>query len=143
MPDRTITQQITRGKNLKITDKNLRLEQLIKLDNNTVVILNMDTVMIKYRDEIKKYIKRYSLSQEDCRKYDYKPHLLAYEIYGSIELVPFILQINNMVSVTEFTNLDNGLNLFTSDINEFLNEVMIKENRQIVYNRDKINKELS
>ena len=143
MPERTITQQITRGKNLKITDKNLRLEQLVKLDNNTVVILNMDTVMIKYRDEIKKYIKRYSLSQEDCRKYDYKPHLLSYEIYGSIELVPFILQINNMVSVTEFTNLDNGLNLFTSDINEFLNEVMIKENRQIVYNRDKINKELS
>ena len=41
---KTITQQIITGKNLKISNKQLQIEQLVKLDNHNVLLLNVFTL---------------------------------------------------------------------------------------------------
>lgn len=139
----TISQQINAGKRLQITDKGMRLQSLIMTDPNTVVLLNTWSIMSKYKNEFMKHVARYELSDMDITKYTYKPELLSYDVYGTIEMTPFILQLNNMVSASEFCNLENGLNLFTGDIEDFLNEVQIKETQTLKTNRADIEKELS
>jgi hypothetical protein len=139
----TIIQQINAGRNLVVTDKGFHLHRLIEIDSDTAMIINVQSIMSQYRNELKKHIKRYELSDADIKKYNFKPELLCYEVYGTVELAPFILQINNMVSVTEFTNLRNGLNMFDNTIFDFLNEILIKEKVTVQLNRDELEKDLS
>jgi len=143
MPDTTITQQINTGRNITINDKSFHLHRLISIDEDNAIILNIQNIFSQYRNELKKRVRRYNLSDSDVKKYTYKPELLSYDIYGTIELAPFILRINNMVSATEFSGLENGLNLFDASIIDFLNEVLIKEKQTLAVNRDDLEKDLS
>ena len=139
----TISQQINLSRNLTITDKEFHLHRLVSIDDEVAMILNVGSIMAQYRNELKKHVRRYELNDADVKKYNYKPELLCYDIYGTIELVPFILQINNMVSVTEFTGLEHGLNLFDGGIFDFLSEIRIKEKITVQTNRDELEKDLT
>lgn len=143
MQNVTISQQINNGKRLQVTDKGMRLQSLIMTDSETVLLLNTWSIMSKYKNEFMKHVNKYELSDDDISKYTYKPELLSYDVYGTIEMAPFILQLNNMVSASEFSNLEEGLYLFSGDIEDFLNEIQIKETQTIKTNRADINKELS
>jgi hypothetical protein len=145
MPATTITQQINIGRNLVVTDKSFHAQRLISIDADTAMILNVDNLFSQYRNEMKKYINRYTLSDRDIKKYAFKPELLCFDIYGTIELVPFLLRINNMVSVTEFSGdrLSNGLNMFSGGIFDFFNEILIKEKTTITTAKDNLEKDLS
>ena len=141
--EKTISQQIQSGKNLKMTDKELRQEELVKLDNNTILILNTESVIDNYRYHLSKYVQKYTMNDDDAIKYQYKPTKLSYDIYGTIELAPLILSINHMLSVMDFTNLERGIKLFTKDITSFISEVLIKEESILKTNRANVIKELS
>ena len=133
---KTITQQIITGKNLKISYKNFQIEQLVKLDNHNVLLLNVFTLLSKYRYHIAKYTKTYVMNDVDAKKYEYKPYMLA------IEMAPLILRINHMTSVTQFKDLQRGIKLFNGDILDFLNEMVIKEKSVITANRSQIKDEI-
>lgn len=139
---KTITQQIISGKNLKISYKNFQIEQLVKLDNHNVLLLNVFTLLSKYRYHIAKYTKTYVMNDVDAKKYEYKPYMLANELYGTIEMAPLILRINHMTSVTQFKDLQKGIKLFNGDILDFLNEMVIKEKSVITANRSQIKDEI-
>ena len=139
---KTITQQIITGKNLKISNKQLQIEQLVKLDNRNVLLLNVFTLMSKYRYHVKKYARVYQMNDVDAQKYRYKPYMLSNDLYGTIELAPLIMHVNHMTSVTEFKDLEQGIKLFSSDFIDFLNEVLVKEKTTITANRNSIKKEI-
>ena len=139
----SISEQIAMGKALKITNKEVSLQQVIRVDEDTAVLLNLNTVLEKYFNEMQKKINTYQLSDTDIKKYEYRPHLLCYDAYGTVELVPFILRINNMVSEAEFCNLEDGVKLFSSSVIDFINEVILKEKKTITQNRTEIEKDLS
>ena len=109
----------------KIQKKERANSSLAKVDNNFYIVTN-------------KYINTYKFSAGEANKYEYKPTMLSYDLYGTIELAPFILQINHMISATEFTNLDVGIKLFNNNIREFLNEIINKEAKTIKTNRNEI-----
>ena len=139
----SIVNQIIDGKTLPITDKELRFQNIVRLDKDNVVILNLASILTPYRYQLKKLVKRYKLNAKDALKYQYKPWALSYDLYGTIEMAPMILQINGMISSSEFCNLDTGINLFSGSIFDFINEVMIKESYNIKRNRSSIRKELA
>ena len=139
---KTITQQIITGKNLKISNKQLQIEQLVKLDNHNVLLLNVFTLMSKYRYHVNKYARAYQMNDVDAQKYRYKPYMLSNDLYGTIELAPLIMHVNHMTSVTEFKDLEQGIKLFSSDFIDFLNEVLVKEKTTITANRNSIKKEI-
>ena len=139
----TITQQINIGRNTIICDKNFHLHRLVNIDNDTAVIINIENIFSQYRNELKKHIRKYELSPTDVKKYTFKPELLCNDVYNTIELAPFILRINNMVSVTEFKGLENGLYMFDSGIFDFLNEILIKEKQTLASDQDRLDKDLS
>lgn len=139
---KTITQQIIAGKNLKISNKELQIQQLVKLDNRNVLLLNTFTLLSKYRYHLAKYTRKYIMNEVDAQKYQYRPFMLSNDLYGSIELGYLILSVNHMVSVTEFTNLEDGVKLFSAEIIDFLNEVIVKDASVIQDNRNMIKKEI-
>lgn len=135
--NKTISGQISNGKAIEISDKQLRLESIIDLGGDRI-ILNTNSILSKYKTLLNKYINTYKFSAGEANKYEYKPTMLSYDLYGTIELAPFILQINHMISAIEFTNLDVGIKLFNNNIREFLNEIINKEEKSIKMNRNEI-----
>lgn len=140
---RTITEQINFGKALEMTDCSMRKQCIVDLSDGNYLLMNLDSVFSRYKKQLKKnYVTKYAITATDAIKYNYKPTYLSYVLYGTIEMAPFILEINNMVSATEFTNLEDGLYLFNRNIRTFLNEVLNKEEFNIQNNRDEIDQEL-
>jgi hypothetical protein len=134
---RTIKEQISEGKALEITDKELRYHETINLGDYQMVI-NTTTLLSKYKDNIKQYIAKYKFSPTDALKYQYKPTLLSNDLYGTIELATFILQINKMISANEFTDLEKGIYLFNSGFTSFINEILTLEEKELRRNRDTV-----
>lgn len=60
------------------------------------------SVLDDYLPELKAMAKTVTLDDSDLAKYGYKPELLAYEYYGSVELAFVILLLNGMTSPKEF-----------------------------------------
>ena len=71
---RRLPSKSLRVKNLKISNKQLQIEQLVKLDNRNVLLLNVFTLMSKYRYHVNKYARVYQMNDVDAQKYRYKPY---------------------------------------------------------------------
>ena len=67
------------------------------------------------------------------RKYEYKPKLLCYDVYGYKELYFIILVINEMISVKDFRKKKIKM-LYTEDMNNLSNSL-----KDISYHKRKIN----
>ena len=93
----SIIEQINEGKNQAITDSELRYQSLVRLNSDSAVILNLGSIFTKYKPQLKKLIGKYKLNAKDALIYQYKPWALSYDVYNTIELAPFILQINGMI----------------------------------------------
>lgn len=139
----SITEQINEGKTLPITDKELRMQSIVRINSESVVILNLASILTPYKYQLKKLIRKYKLNAKDNLTYQYKPWALSYDLYGTIELAPIILQINGMISCSEFNKLDEGIYLFSGAIIDFINEIMIKEEGRVKRNRAIVRKELA
>ena len=139
---RTITEQIQLSRSIVICDKTLRYKQLVNTSEGEYYIINTETIFSKYLKQFKPYINKYKFNGADAVKYSYKPTLLSWDIYGTIEIVPFILQINHMVSVTQFKDLEKGIYLFNENIGEKINELIIKEDREIKLIKSHLEKEI-
>ena len=90
-------------------------------------------------DEYKEYIDQLTvdteLSDDELVKYKYSPDLLAYDIYGSVQLDYFILFINGMIDPKEF-NKKNIKMLPASSLQILLNEIMQVNTGYINQNRE-------
>ena len=139
----SITQQIQYGKSLSITNQALRNEVLVSLGNSKYLIMNSESVISKYKSSIKRCVSKYLITSVDEIKFQYKPTYLSYTLYKTIELAPFILEVNNMKSATEFCNFKNGIYLFNANIVDVLNEILNKEEKNLQLNRDDIDAELA
>ena len=69
-----------------------------------------------------------------CIKYKYNADLLAYDLYGSVQLDFVILLLNDMYDPKEFTK-KNVILPHSSTLAKFLNDVYSKEEGYIQQNR--------
>lgn len=134
----TISDLISFGKSLNISHGKLHYQSLIT-DTSSTLIVNHISILDKYNDLLKKIIVDYTFTDEEYFKYRFQPKRLSYDKYGTTELWAAILKINNMVSVTQFTNI--RVKLFTQDIFDVLNEILILEESEIKKNRAQVYKE--
>lgn len=94
----TIEEFIKSGKSVSLTYKNFSF--LETLSNGTQV--SVFDVINDYISELRLASLTVQLTDEEYRKYCYKPKLLCYDIYGNPELYFIILLINDMADVKEF-----------------------------------------
>lgn len=74
-------------------------------DNSSMknkVVINEDSIIDKYMNELESTKKVIELSTPEYYKYRYNPKLLSYDIYGTTELWFLILIANELYTISEF-----------------------------------------
>jgi hypothetical protein len=100
---------------------------------NSVEHLNINLVE-EYSSVLKSQTLQVELTDEEYKKYKYCPDLLAYDVYGSVQLDFVILILNDIFDPKEFVNKTIRL-VPASVLQQFLNEVYGKEYGWIQQNR--------
>ena len=91
-----------------------------------------------YLDEILEICKDVTLTREEQILYEYRPWLLAYDIYGNSELYWLLMFLNDISTPNEFENISK-LKLPNDDaLNEILSEILEVESSYISKNRSDI-----
>lgn len=130
-PDKTYT--LDDFISMKITDDMTYYNFSILEVIDGVEHLNINLVE-EYIDELKSICVSLQLSNRELAKYRYNPDLLAYDVYGSIQLDFIILLLNDMYDPKEF-NKTSIILPRASELNNFLNRVYSKEYGYIIQNR--------
>lgn len=128
---KTISEQIKKGNSIELSMTNFHTKDVLDTTNDKIVV-NTLSILNNYMYFLKQYITELKLDIDEIQKYAYKPKLLSYTIYGTIEYYDLILRINNMDSVMDFSPENiKILKVFSGNISTFLNEVKIKEKNLI------------
>lgn len=107
-----------------------------KIENGIFASYN---VLNDYLDDIKNLAVEVTLSDEMFRKYEYKPKLLCYDIYGYKELYFIILVINEMISVKDFRKKKIKM-LYVEDMNNLITHLIKAEKDLKDRNNDELKK---
>lgn len=102
-----------------------------KIDGQNILELN---VLDEYLDELVSICKVVKLTRKERNKYKYAPDLLAYDVYGSVQLDFVILAVNDMIDPKDF-NLKKLKLPTASNLSAFLNEVYTCNSSWISKNR--------
>ena len=87
-----------------------------------------------YLKELESSCVSLELSNEELSRYKYNPDLLAYDIYGSVQLDFIILLLNDMIDPKDFDKRKLKLP-YSSTLSAFLNTLYSKESKYINQNR--------
>lgn len=95
----TIEDTVEAGSNITITDYNLSL--LRSIDDNTIEY-PFQNLLDEYADELKAFCIEHELTDEEFRKYKYRPDLFAYDLYGIIDYEFIIMKLNGINKQIDF-----------------------------------------
>lgn len=87
-----------------------------------------------YLPELNKLCIPVSLTSEQFKRYKYAPDLLAYDVYGSVQLDFIVLMANDMIDPKEFCKTEIKLP-YASSLRNFLGTIYSKEKNYITKNR--------
>lgn len=104
---------------------------------NGIEILDHNLIS-DYLDELENLCVSVPLSSEEYKKYRYSPDLLAFDLYGSVQLDFVILFVNGMIDPKEFDI--NIVKLpYASQLKAFLESVFNSNQGYIGQNRSEFN----
>lgn len=132
MAESTIRDTIELGKELEITSNTLHYKKVITNSNNEKFIFSISSIFDKYYELMKERTMTIELTDDEYRKYIYKPKLLSLDLYGTTELDFLLLRLNNMTSCIYFNK--QTFKVFDKDITTLLNEIMIHEHDNYIDN---------
>lgn len=138
---RTINGQASYESQLSITTATLSFQELLRIKTDTAIKINQHTILTDYMRIIKdQECIKVTFTDIQARKYAYKPKLLANAVFGNTNYYALILRLNYMKSVSDFTQeaLQDGILFPIVQINEFLDEVLIKEKLAISRNKTEV-----
>ena len=126
----TINEFIAQKNQDEISFRNFSTFDLI---NGTEYLIK--NVIDDYMDELLSICIDVDLTREQYVRYKYSPDLLAYDIYGYIQLDYLIMQINGVIEPRDF-NFKKLKLPYASQLSAFLNSVYNSETIYIEYNRN-------
>lgn len=102
-----------------------------KIDGQNILESNL---IDEYLDELSALCSVVELSNDEYKKYRFAPDLLAYDVYGSVQLDFIVLVSNDMIDPKDF-NLKRIKLPTVSRLRQFLNEVYTSNSNWIAKNR--------
>ena len=104
---------------------------------NKNLIYSIDNIIYTYMDEIESMRHRVYVTLNEKIKYQYKPKLLAFDIYGSVETYFIILAMNGMCNHKEFDlESQEFWALAPNDMVNIMNSIYLGETKYINANRE-------
>ena len=86
----------------ELTFDTLHFHQVYTDRDDKKMVVNRDTILLRYFPEFKTAIERHELTEADYKKYRFNPKRLSYDLYGTTELWGLLLDINEISSAIEF-----------------------------------------
>ena len=83
-------------------DSTIRFPNLLYHETDGSIEYTVKNVLDDYMSELKDMALLVALSEDEYQKYIYNPKYLAYDIYGSTVLYPFIMTLNGIANIREF-----------------------------------------
>lgn len=103
------------------------------------LVYNINNVIYDYLPEMKKEMKTVIVNVDERLKYQYKPKLLSYDIYGSTEAYFFIMALNGMCNLKQFSLDDYKFYALTPpDLSTFATRIYSAETQYITLNRSNL-----
>lgn len=125
----TLQEFIQCGSNLPLKYNKFCYKATSVAHKMTLLIYN---VLDDYRDEMDDLSLEVNLSDKDVLNYKFNPKKLAFDLYKSTDLYFFILYMNNMANIKEFTLTNKKLKLMTRDnLEQFLSLILSAEKSRI------------
>lgn len=122
----TISELINSVKDMEVSYRNLHTNIYIK-NNDEIIKIPYKSILKDYLNFFKDTLVESDFSVSEIHKYKFKPKKLSYDLYGTTELWSALLEVNNMMSIIDFT-LDKPIKVFEpKSFKKLLNEVMIME----------------
>ena len=132
MNNSTINEMITRGKNATLTTHDLSLKKIMTNSLDEKFIVNMNCLFEKYYELLTDYSVKVTLTDEEYRRYKFKPRLLSMDLYGTYDLHYLLLKLNYITSVIYFDFTE--LRVFRPEIVKLLYEIQVLENDDYIAN---------
>lgn len=104
---------------------------LDKIDN---IEYSTHNIIYDYMEELDEVSYTVLLTDLEYLKYEYRPDLMSYDIYGTIDFDFVILALNGMLSPKEFTKKKVKL-LSSSIMTDVINKIYNAENSYLLKNR--------
>lgn len=128
----TLDKYIQKGKELGSSHERLQL----KTELRDEVIIPYRGIVTKYMSSLKNHIHIVKLTDAQLQYYQYSPKLFCYERYGTPELWSELLYINHMTTIMEFNK--QTIRAFTSNINDYIAELVMLYRDDLIENRSNI-----
>lgn len=137
----TIRDIIENGLELKMTIKDLSFKEVLTNSAGEMFVINMYNLYEKYYELLLEHSIVAVLSDEEYRKYRFQPKRLAKDLYGNQELYYLLLRLNHVYSIINFDFTE--VRVFTSEIINLLNEIMIMESEDFIDNEMSVLKKIN
>ena len=124
-----------------MTIKDLSLKEVITNSSGEMFVVNMYNLYEKYYELLLEHTVIVTLSDLDYKKYRFKPKLLSKDLYGTTELHYMLLRLNYVYSVINFDFTE--IRVFTADIKQLLNEIMVMESEDYIDNEVAVLKKIN
>lgn len=85
------------------TNEDISYEALSFIEHIDNLHLPIKNVVEDYLEDLDAAYVEVELSDEDMRRYKYKPKILCYDIYGAPELYFIVMRMNGIYSMKDFT----------------------------------------
>lgn len=137
----TIRQVIEDGLESKMTIKDLTFKETMTNSSGEIFVINMYNLYEKYYELLLEHTIIVTLSNEEYLRYRYKPKLLAKDLYGNQDIYYLLLRLNHIYSVINFDFTE--MRVFTANITQLLNEIIVLESEDFIENEVAIIKRLN
>ena len=138
---KTIDDQASNASQINLNQAKLSFKSVLAISKKTAIKINTSAIFSDYMYYLKKdNCAMVTFTEENARKYMYKPKLLAYALYRNTDLYGLILRMNHMKSISDLTmeRLVSGIIVPYSRVKTFFDEVLIKEKLPIRRNNAKV-----
>lgn len=102
------------------------------------ILFTIKNLLDDYIDELLDICVEVTLSKEDQIKYEYRPWLLAYDVYDNSELYWLLMLVNDIPTPNEFENISKLKLPYSEPLNEMLSEILESESEYISKNRSEV-----
>ena len=102
MMESTIPLVITEGLKKELRHSSLHTAVEVTNEGGSTSIINVESILDKYKDVLNNEVIVYELSDEEFVKYKYRPRTFCDDYYNNVDLWGALLRINNMKTSVDF-----------------------------------------
>lgn len=117
-----------------MTFRKMYMQEVMEFNSGKKIIVNSESLLDRYVNELGDYKMALSMSDEEKRKYRFNPKMLSFDLYGTTELWNLLLHANEFFSVAEFETMEDDLYVYAGNILSFISKVIDLEKNYVDYN---------